>query len=102
MKKVISSPLPSSTVLVTDVDKRKYYGFVGLNKRRGFVTQERCDDGNFRILCSHNVTFGNRFAFHDTTLQGLIQQCLAVGTEVYEFDTFEELAVFLIDGNNKD
>lgn len=101
MKTVILTPVPTNTVLLSLVREDKYYGYEN-SGRKGFIGREDYMRGNFKVFSTNEFTNGNCFNFlENLSLRDLIRNCLDVGGKVYEFDSFAELARFLVDEGKK-
>lgn len=97
MRKVVDS-INSNVVLVENANPKKFYGFVNrtYNDQKGFICQDFFEKGLFRPRSTRQLTDGNGWPqCTDKTLVGVIRNMMLFGCDVNEFDTFEEMALWL-------
>ena len=125
MRKVINTP-PTDTVNIGLVSDRHYYG-VQLSTRRGFITRQTAlptvmakglrpnwkikqrlcplDDalGDYALRSINALTSGNGWEqYNHQSLKGMIENFFGHNFDVFEFDGFRELAIWLLDDPNYD
>ena len=104
MKKVINETLKNE-VYIDNVSIDKCYGIRNLNSGIiGFIHQEQFNHGDYvaAVMSPNGVTKGNTFCnVQAATLSGTIQAALYSRSDVFEFDTSNELLVWLADEVNK-
>lgn len=90
-----------TSVFVHLVDINKFYG-VKHGYHRGFLTRTDFDKGCFTTLLPGLLTNGNAFNCPlYSNLTDSINSLLDNGFEVFEFDTFKELMVWVINDTKK-
>lgn len=98
MKRVINSKVKRESVNSSDLNSRKYYG-VDINGFRGFISRERFEEGDYRLLCPDSLTEGNGWVMMERdTLEKTVDAVIADGQSVYQFDTFNELMEWVCKG----
>ena len=88
-------------VTVNEADKNKYYGVIVRpdlsSDKKGFITRERFDTGNFKLMGMDKLTNGNGWeSFARPTLTDMLFDILSASYWVYEFDTWQELFKWLM------
>lgn len=96
MRKVIGQQEPKDVRLAEDVSDVHYYG-AELDGQRGFILRTTWGGaGPYHVLASRGLTMHNHFdAMAGVTLRECVENLLADGNQVYEFDTPEELFKWL-------
>ena len=112
MKKVIKPQIDNDTVTSNIADDSKFYGVryssqLGATWRRGeseslnryFITCSNVHYTLFGLTSLMSLTGGIRHdeVFVDTTLQGLIDDLITEGLEVFEFDGYGVLIDWLVE-----
>ena len=78
----------------------KYYGVQMGSDSRGMITSNKYEDGPYKILATSEFTSGNGWShLNKNSLKELIENCLDNHKEVFEFETFLELAKWVTDEN---
>ena len=99
MKRVITKST-EKTVLVTDMDHKKFYGFLKGEKVKGVITRAEFEIGNFLMLVMDDFTNGNGYSFPNlpmNTLENVARCCERHGFILYEFETHEDLFRWLME-----
>lgn len=91
MKKVLNVVNVAPDVIVPNINK--YYGIELDDGARCFVTRNAYRGGDYRVLCSKQLTEGNSVCnlINKTSLFDILQSALSNKYKVYEFDTPQEL-----------
>lgn len=72
----------------------KYYGMINLLNRKGFITRDEFENGCFKFTSCDFLTNGNYYS-KDISLNSLILSFIKSNCKVYEFDTYQELFLWL-------
>ena len=105
MQIILNTP-PENVVCFTEHDfsTDKFYG-VQMPDGRGFVRQEKWCAGTFSVYAIDGFTHSNGWSFRGNSVKELTNELLKYKVnrgekkiEVHVFDTFAELANFLVDG----
>lgn len=95
MREVVVKPV-SKYVLAAAACEDKFYG-VEINGYKNFITREQFNSGNFVIRAVHSLTNGNGYgAYGNECLRTLIEKAIENNNKVFEFDSFNDLAVWLM------
>lgn len=92
-----------------DFREDKYYGFEWKNGDKGFISRDSYSGGLYRMRAIVSLTRGNNWnSFTGSNIRSIVKTALEhceknPNNEVrfYCFDTFEELARFLVDDSKK-
>lgn len=91
-----------------DFTEDKYYGFEWKNGDKGFISRDSYREGFYRMRAIKSLTKGNNWcSFTGSNIRSLMKEvlehCEKNSNEVrfYCFDSFEELAAFLVDKSSK-
>lgn len=93
IKRAIKEECAETTV----ISSTKYYGYNN-GGQRGFITRQDYKDGSYVARCLTMLTEGNGWSSSRyTDLASFINSLVANGWVVYEFATWRELAIWLIE-----
>jgi len=96
MKEVIIKD--SQYVSSTDMSLDKYYG-IQLDTEKALVVRDGWNSGHFRVRCINLITKGNEYgSYASSSLNGVAKKCQERGIDMFEFDTYEELLTWLVEG----
>ena len=99
MKQVVN--IKNQTTL-SEIDLKKYYGFQMNSHSRGMLTREHYEEGKYCLLATSEFTKGNGWGrsstgvYSDSNVKNLMEKCLSDGINIFEFDTFVELAKWAV------
>jgi hypothetical protein len=95
-KQVVLTDPPTNVVNVNETDRYEFYGVITKDNNRGFIQQESFSRLNsWQVKCFHEFTLSNYWtttSATNLTLSDYIRKLISDGCEVYQFDTFLELA----------
>jgi hypothetical protein len=95
MREVIVQKPDPKVVPIDEIALDKYYG-VDMGGGRLFITRETFDKGNFTVRSTRNLTNANGYSgYSNPYLDGLIRMLVVNDYKVYEFDSFDDLALWL-------
>src|SRR4051812_11966352 len=96
MKTVILNNISPNEVISRDVDDKKFYG-VTIGGIRGFAAHGGDKENFCYVHSTDELTRGKIYpAYLNRNLQGLIESAIKGGDKVFEFETFIELANWLV------
>lgn len=107
MKKMVVEKVPVNVVEAKDADAGKFYAFRqicnGAVADTGFIVREDYKKGDYIPRATNALTSGNSWNQYQRptlgeTIAAIINapMCGSIRFEVYEFDTFKEMASWLI------
>jgi len=107
MKKVIIESKSFQTVLASQANSEKFYGVVLNQNLRGFITRQGYEKGGWVIaaagpgLSDGRNYYSSHPAFQENGIEKAIANFTLKYSEIYEFDSFKELALWLINEPEK-
>ena len=98
MRKIITTP--TELAFSHQVSNERYYGVMNqVSNDKGFITKTDYHNGRYIIPVCDNITKGNAFCLDQSpkSLQNVVEDLISKGFEVYEFDNYTELFLWVIE-----
>ncbi len=89
-----TEPSPPKNALLEEDSLNEFY-FGVENCGKGFIHREDVEQGKYKVSCAEELTEGNGWDPQDYSLRGLIEDLLLLGFNVFKFETYQELFVWL-------